>query len=290
MTPEEKKQQKKLWKQDRIRERHEEWEKIRKLGYKARLQYFWDYYKILLVFAVVAIFIVYIAVFMIQGARTKTLLYACFLNTEELDPDTESLQADYIRALGGIGNTEQIVFDSSIWVNPDATGTSQQDVAASIKIASYVGAGALDVFVAPSHVTEFEQEGGILRTLDDIPTQDEIRTLGEAGCLYYDTEPLTGKTAREMETEKGQSGLQPDASAPGAQTQEYSLNTQPSDGMHIYAVRIDQAGVIGNYDIYGKDRQVWFSVIGNSGRTQEAARFLHFLLGEEIGQKREEKS
>ena len=260
------------------------------MGYTARLRYFWDYYKIVLVFAAVALFIIYITVTMIQGARTDTLLYACFLNAEELDPDTESLLEDYAGARGGLKKTEKIVFDSSVWVNPDATGTSQRDVAASIKITSYVGTGVLDVFVAPSNVTKFEQEGGILRKLDDILTQDEIRSLTEAGCLYYDTEPQTEDRSRETETEKEYAKPQQDESASGAQTQEYSLNTQPSDGMHIYAVRIDQAGVIGNYDIYGKDRQIWVSVIANSGRVQEAARFLRFLLGGEIGQTKEGKT
>ena len=51
MTEEEKKQQNEHWKQDRIRARREEWEKIRKLGPGAKLQYLWDYYKIVLALA-----------------------------------------------------------------------------------------------------------------------------------------------------------------------------------------------------------------------------------------------
>jgi hypothetical protein len=42
--------------------------------------------------------------------------------------------------------------------------------------------------------------------------------------------------------------------------------------------------VIGDYSIYA-DRQVWFSIIGNSSRTEEALRFLHFLLGRETPEK-----
>ena len=293
MTEEEKKQQKELWKQDRIRARREEWEKIRKLGPGAKLQYLWDYYKIVLALAAALVLVIYLAVTMIQGARTSTLLYACFLNTDTLDPDTETLQNDYIEARGGIKKLQNMVFDSSVWVNPDSPGTSQQDVAASIKITSYVGAGALDVFLAPSYVTKFEQENGLLMDLGKLLTEEEIRTLSEAGCLYYDKVPETENLSRdqgrlkqaeaakeETETEQtGNAGTSEGHAGPVSGQEEVALPTQPGEGMHIYAVRIDPSGVIGNYDIYAPDRQVWFSIVGNSGRAEESIQFLRFLLG-----------
>ena len=293
MTEEEKKQQKELWRQDRIRARREEWKKISSLGAGAKLQYLWDYYKIVLVLAAALVLVIYLTVTMIQGARTTTLLYTCLLNTDSLDPDTETLQKDYIEARGGMKKMENMVFDSSVWVNPDSPGTSQQDVAASIKITSYVGAGALDVFLAPSYVTKFEQENGMLMDLGKVLTEDEIRALSEAGCLYYDQVPETENLSRNQDGKEPtdtagagqmkdtQTGTKPDAnSGLAAGPAEVDLNTQPGEGMHIYAVRIDPSGVIGNYDIYAQGRQVWFSVLGNSRRTEEAAQFLRFLLDE----------
>ena len=320
MTEEEKKHQKELWKQDRIRERREEWEKIRSMGTGAKLQYFWDYYKIVLVFAAALILVLYLAVTMIQGFRMHALLYACFLNVEELDPDTETLLADYVEARGGKKKTEQIVFDSSVFIDPDSTGTTQQDVAAAIKITSYTGAGALDVFLAPPYVTAYEQESGMLMNLEDVLTKEEIKRLGDAGFLYYASEPETDRVTGELvQTEKPsvesagagkdetaqakaaaddvRAGAGEDETAQAkaaaddvragagkeetAQTKEYALNTRAGDGMHIYAVRIDPAGVIGRYDIYADHSQVWFSIIGNTPRSEEAVRFLHFLLAEE---------
>lgn len=294
MTEEEKKQQKELWKQDRIRARREEWKKIKSMGTGAKLQYLWDYYKIVLAIAIGLAFTAYLIVTIIQGSRMSTILYTCFLNVDELDPDTETLREDYIRARGGTKKTENITFDSSVVVNPDSTGTTQQDVAASIKITSYTGAGALDVFLAPPNVTEYEQENGMLLKLDDILTKEEIEELGDAGYLYYKAEPetdrlsgalvqteLSGKDANSQNAgEKGETAKDDSAGGTLDQEEEYSLNTRPEDGMHIYAVRIDPSGVIGQYDIYDADTQVWFSVIGNTSRREEAARFLRFLLGE----------
>ena len=308
MTDEEKKQQKELWKQDQIRERQEEWQKIKSLGFGARLQYFWDYYKIVLVIVIIAVFVIYLIVNMIQGARTQTLLYACFLNSDELDPDTEGLRDAYIRERGELGKMQEITFDSSIYVDPYASGTSQRDVATMIKITSFVGAGAVDVFLTPSHVTEFEQKNDLFMPLENVLTPEEIKTLGEAGCLYYadEPEPDTEDTGWETGTQEAgsaegsvqEAGTQEAGTAAGSSEKseartaqtipgggmqssdgEYALNTDPEKGKHIYAVRVDQAGVLGRFPIYA-DRQVWFSIIGNTSRTEEALGFLHFLLGE----------
>ena len=268
MTEEEKKYQKELWKQDRIRQRKEEWEKIKSLGFGPRIRYFWDYYKIVLVIAAAVALAIYTAATMIHCARTRTLLYACFLNTDELDPDTAHLQEDYIRARGGIEKMQEIVFDSSVDVDPDADGTSQQDVATSLKIAAYTGAGTLDVFLAPFDVTKFEQEDGMLLALDELLTQEEIGNLSGNGCLFYGHAFGTDQMTETPLTGTDQ------------MTETSFVDTQPREDMQIYAVRVDPAGVIGNYSIYG-DEPVWFSIIGNSSRTEEAVQFMRFLLAEE---------
>ena len=277
MTEEEKKQQKELWKQDRIRERREEWQKIRKLGFTARIGYLWDYYKIVLVIAAVLIFVIYLIFNVIQGVRTNTLLYACFLNCNELDPDSERLREDYINSRGGIKKMQEITFDTSIYVDPDSPGISQRDVANTIKITSFVGAGAVDVFLAPPDVTKFEQEGAMLLALDELLTKEETERLRKAGCLYYAKEPDPVKPDQLLTEPESGSGTDEQT---GQREAEAALNTVPEEGMHIYAVRVDQAGVLGQYTIYDEGRQIWFSIIGNSRRTEETVRFLHFLLGE----------
>lgn len=287
MTEEEKKHQKELWRQDRIRARREEWKKIRTLGPGARLRYFWDYYKIVLVIAAMAIFAVYLTFTVIRGIRTDTLLYVCVVNSNVLDPDTEHLTDDYIQARGGIGNMQEIQFDSSLYIDPEASGTSQQDVAASMKIAAFTASASMDVFLTPPNVAAYEQESGMYMALDELLTEDEIERLGSEDCLYYAAEPetellpdLPDETLDETETilkKKAETG-----DVEGA----FSLNTAKGDGMGIYAVRVDQAGVIGNYSIYA-DTPVWFSIIANAPHTEEAVRFLHFLLGEEGGNEHE---
>ncbi len=354
MTKEEKKQQDELWKQEKLQERREELEKIKNLGFRAKLRYFWDYYKIVPIIIGVILFIVYMVFNVVRGVNTDMLLYVCTINCDELDPGTDQLKEAYIEARGGIEKSEQMMIDSSLYVDPEATGTSQRDVAASVKITSYVGSGAMDVFLAPSNVTDFEQKNGFYMALDDLLTKEEIQRLGEAGCLYYAKEPETdedgmlliyketeqtqeedfatsgpeeafsasgqdqsgedegqtpSETLTEQEVQSVSSGDQADEESrtgakSGADTlqdteadtesaaystagnsprleTEYILNTEKQDDMHIYGIRTDQGGLLEKYQIY-YDRPVWFSVIANSSHTEEAMRFLHFLLGEDI--------
>ncbi len=341
MTKEEKKKQDELWKQEKAKERREEFEKIKGLGFRAKLGYFWDYYKIIPIIIGIVLFIIYMIFSVIRGLNTDMLLYVCTLNCDELDPDTDQLKEDYIKARGGIKKSEAITIDSSVYVDPDSTGTTQRDVAGSVKITSYVGSGAMDVFLAPANATDFEQKNGFYMALDDLLTQEEIQKLGREGYLYYATEPetdedgmllihkeadlaFTGETQTGEMTQAGEHSetLPETKSASGSETlpeeteesgfggkdsfsvssdteadtesgmpktygdsprleTEFVLNTEAQDNMHIYGVRVDQSGVLDQYQIY-YDRPVWFSIISNSSRTEEAVRFLHFLLGEEI--------
>ncbi len=278
MTDEELKYQKELEKKERLEQRQAELEKIRGLGFGAKLRYFWDYYKIVPILLACALFVVYIIFNMIKGFNTENLLYVCVLNSDTLDPNTEMLQEDYINARGGIKKNQQITFDSSIFVDPFSTGTSQMDVATTMKVTTYASAGAMDVFIGPSVVTAFEQKQGLLMNLENFLTKEEIQTLGEKGLLYYESEPV-------LETELPQIG-ETESWSPQLDWTEYtddSLNTEKGNDLHPYAVRIDTAGVIGKYSIYA-DRQVWFSLLANSDHTEECRQFLKFLLTEESGE------
>ncbi len=306
MTKEEKKQQDELWKQDKIKERKEEWEKIKNLGFGARLGYFWDYYKFILIIIAIILFIIYMIMNVIRGLNTDMILYVCAINSDDLAPNTDQLKADYIEARGGKKSSEEMTIDTSVYLNPNGNGTSQQDVAASVKITSYVGSGSMDVFLAPADVADFEQTNGFYKPLDDLLTEEEISRLGQEGCLYYETEPETdengilvlhqfsetdfgpqegGSAETEPDDGTGENGKEQTADSETMPVEEAEtemvLNTEPGDGKKIFAVRVDQGGLLEKYDLY-YDRPIWFSIIGNSSHTEEAIRFLHFLLGEDI--------
>lgn len=267
MTEEEKRKEKEYLKQEAAKARKEEWEKIRSLGTGARIRYFWDYYKFVLVIGFFVIMAVYFIANMIIGSRIERLLYTCIMNVDEIDADSELLAKDFEQSLGGIGKWERVEFDLSLRIDPDSSGTSQADVANTMKMTALLQTGTLDVCIAPPAVTRFLQEQGMLLELDELPESEwDLGAVAE-DCLYYAPEPLYDEETGEL--------ILPQTEADGsAQTGEISERAE-----HLYAVRIDQAGVLQRYGIH-VGNEVWFSVIGSSDHTEMASKLFDFLLGQ----------
>ena len=267
MTEEEKRKEKEYLKQEAAKARKEEWEKIRSLGTGARIRYFWDYYKFVLVIGFFVIMAVYFIANMVIGSRIERLLYTCIMNVDEIDADLELLAKDFEQSLGGIGKWERVEFDLSLRIDPDSSGTSQADVANTMKMTALLQTGTLDVCIAPPAVTRFLQEQGMLLELDELPESEWNLGAVAEDCLYYAPEPLYDEETGEL--------ILPQTEAEGsAQTGE-----MPERAEHLYAVRIDQAGVLQRYGIH-IGNEVWFSVIGSSDHTEMASKLFDFLLGQ----------
>ena len=274
MTDEEWKREKELRKQDRIKARREEWEKVRSLGWAARLQYFWDYYKIVLVIAAVVLFLIYLGRTMYVGFHTDTIFYAAMLNPDALDTEADRLGEDFAEYIGGLEKNQALVIDTSLSITPGSY--SQQDVAAVMKMTAYVQAGQLDVMVGPARQIAFEQSEGVFLPLDDMLSGEQIRKLDQTGDLFYAKEPVLPAMGGS-ETESTEWEL-PNLFEGEAQ-KPFEMNTVRGEDQHIYAVRVDDAGILGNYNIYG-DEDIWLAMVGSTKRTDRVKEFLSFLRGE----------
>ena len=258
MTEEEKRKEKEYLKLEAQKARREEWEKIRSLGTGAKIQYFWDYYKIVLVLAVVLITVIYIIVNMVIGFRTHVLLYTSILNVNELDPDTGRLTSDFAEYAGGIKKREKIEFDTSIHLDPNSSGTSQAEVANTMKMTALLQTGILDTCLAPGETMQFLQEQGMFLKAE----------YQDSGYLYYAPEPLYDEETGAL--------ILPQTEGDGEETSgSLAAADRPQ---HIYAVRVDQSGVLLRYGIHVAD-EVWFSVIGSCDHTEMAMKLFDFLSG-----------
>ena len=107
----------------------------------------------------------------------------------------------------------------------------------------------------------------MLLELDELPESEWNLGAVAEDCLYYAPEPLYDEETGEL--------ILPQTEADGsAQTGEISERAE-----HLYAVRIDQAGVLQRYGIH-VGNEVWFSVIGSSDHTEMASKLFDFLLGQ----------
>jgi len=299
MTDEEKKRERELDQRDRRQARRQEWEKIKSLGWKARVQYFWDYYKFVLVIIFVAVLVISIVRNMIIGAVTNDLLNVSVLNPDVVGSDTAQLEEDFIVASGGVGKNEEISFDSTISIVPD--GTTQMDTTGYMKLFVYAAAGSIDVVLAPESIIDFVQEKGMLIEMEDLLGGERIAEYEADGALYRDTVPpeedgSLGTEASQTEEMAAaeESLISSESGAAAGETElegSAAADTPSEDGMaseaaqeeetYIYGIRIDQYGVIGNYDLYS-DEPVYLGVIGNTNHEDYVLKFIDFMSGKEI--------
>ncbi len=296
MTEEEIKKEKELRREDNRRERQEEWDKIRSLGWKARIQYFWDYYKFVLVLIVALIFIISLVRTMITGALTDVILNVAVLNPDTMSSDTVLMEEDFGNYLGGLGKREEIHFDSSIYIKENPL--SQADTMGETKLTVFSAAGSMDACLVPEEVFNYLQPKGVFKKLDDL--LDDERKSAWAGELCYAEEPPeltedsavadTEGPAEENTAESADAAAKENAgdSADAAAKEDAGKSAEEAaeagaadhEGKGIYGVRVDENGRMDDYIIYG-DEPVYLCIFSTAKNVDTALEFLDFMKGME---------
>ena len=186
MTDKEKKLERQQEKEEQREKRRQERQKIASLHGKKRLQYLWDYYKVWLVFLAIAIVAVNIAVTIVRGLMTKTLLQVSALSAD-YNAASDQMQKDFSSYIGGLKKHEELSFDLSIDLHPGAVTQAEQ--VADVKLQVQVSSGTLDVVLVPDYAFSYIQQRGMLMSLDDVLSPNEIETYGKAGDLAYASAP-----------------------------------------------------------------------------------------------------
>ncbi len=126
---------------DEIKEQHD---KVKQMGFKARMAYFWEYYRIP---TIVILAVIVLAFFLIHDIVTAKPygFYAMMINSspQTQESDLENSFASY----AGIDTSKNDCYiDTSTTLN--LTSTNQYDMASQQKIMAVVAAGDLDTMVA----------------------------------------------------------------------------------------------------------------------------------------------
>ena len=300
MTDEEKKLERQQEKEEQREKRRQERQKIASLHGKKRLQYLWDYYKVWLVFLAIAIVAVNIAVTIVRGLMTKTLLQVSALSAD-YNAASDQMQKDFSSYIGGLKKHEELSFDLSIDLHPGEVTQAEQ--VADVKLQVQVSSGTLDVVLVPDYAFSYIQQRGMLMSLDDVLSPDEIETYGKAGDLAYasapDLQALSEQDASEAGTldPEGEStvrtiaalGSLQNQTEPGTEAAEAEAETvaetaaeihsSPFEGEQIYGIRVDDSGVLSDYAWYPTDQKVYFGIVSNTRHEDMALTYLHYLKG-----------
>ena len=300
MTDAEKKLERQQEKEEQREKRRQERQKIASLHGKKRLQYLWDYYKVWLVFLAIAIVAVNIAVTIVRGLMTKTLLQVSALSAD-YSATGDQMQKDFSSYIGGLKKHEELSFDLSIDLHPGAVTQAEQ--VADVKLQVQVSSGTLDVVLVPDYAFSYIQQRGMLMSLDDVLSPEEIETYGKAGDLAYASTPdlqalseqdaseagtldpegestvraVTALSSLQNQTELGTEAAEAEAKTVAETAAE--IHSSPFEGEQIYGVRVDDSGVLSDYAWYPTDQKVYFGIVSNTRHEDMALTYLHYLKG-----------
>lgn len=219
---------------------------------KERLGYLWDYYKWVLILAVIAVIVV---VSIVRSALTKknTVLELVFANADTMTAgdDASALFTDFLTAEGFDPKKDEIVVNTGIRI---LDGTSMSDVYGQQALTTILGSGAADLCVMNEEL--FLQEASLGAFL---PVQ-----------FYLSEEEMEAYADRIVWVESD-----PELSAPIAEEgEDAATGTQYARG-----VRLSKSSRVVTSGFYGEDGTV-LGIAVTSERPELAARLVRTLLEE----------
>ena len=145
-------------------------EKLGRMGWKEKWQYFLDYYgKTVGVVLLVVLCIVCMAVFK-PTPSTETVLYVGFVNEEIDQEQKEKVQKELAEVLSFDPEKESVLFDYTLFIE-EQPGYLTKNTMTVLTEQFYTG--NMDLFVAPKGVFEmYEAQGAFLKMEDVLPEED----------------------------------------------------------------------------------------------------------------------
>lgn len=154
---------------DEIREQQS---KLKGKPLSEKIKYFWDYYKIHTLAAIVLVIIAANLIYTIATQKDSVLDVALVNTFLKEEYDSEELAADFALYAGIDTNKYEISIDPDLFV--DYEGTDQYSYANLQKLTAMAAAGTLDVMLANDDYIDHNLNAGIFTDLHDFFTDEEL--------------------------------------------------------------------------------------------------------------------
>ena len=179
--------------------RQREREKIRSLGFRAGLEYLWDYYKWrFIILAVVVLLIIFELIPWIRRMQQTTQIYVAMVNQPQTDSaQMDRLQAEFEQLEGFDRDWRQTTeFDSAMNLDPQGEDlmTKYYGNASVIRFQSLLHTKTLNVVVADRAFVEEQAAQDSFLDLTDVLPEDLVSRLSADGRV----EPLTDSTGNKF--------------------------------------------------------------------------------------------
>ena len=260
---------------DEIREQRQ---KLKGQGFKAHLSYFWAYYKLHTIAALVLIIIIVTTVRDIR-AKKPYAFYALVVNSYGMETQ-EILQQGFSDYAGIDLSTYDCLIDTSTIYN--CGQNDDMSIASSEKIFTLIAAGDLDVMVADEPTAAHFASQGDFIDLRDVYSEDELYSLGD-DILYVDQAYLDYINSDDFTGYLMSGEADPDDERLELLT-KYGEN---GEYRHIPASEMAEpipVGIIIKGSTALKESEAYISdtavvgIVANTGRIDTAVSFVDYLL------------
>ncbi len=259
---------------DEIREQRE---KLKGQGFKAHLEYFWDYYKIHTIVAVVAIIFV---VTLIRDIANNKPYALNVLMVNSQGTETQSyLQDGFVQYAGIDTSTEAVLVDTSS--NVITSSIDSTTVATSEKIMALIAASELDVFVSDPSVAYHYASQDTFMDLRDVMTAEELDKY--SGRLFYVDRAYMDYLASEEYSNYITTGKFDESNKYAVLADDFNRNFaygemdpgEMDDPVPVGVIFTDSA-VLEECGAY-PDKKAIAAIVINSKRTENAKAFIEYL-------------
>ena len=220
------------------------------------LQYLWDYYKLPLAAAAIAL---YIALYAVYGHFTHkdTALYAALVNVAVGETLTEELSSRFLTAQNLNTNANTFRLYSGLYLTDDENSIYHEYTYASrLKILASIDAEQLDVALMDKEAFDAFSQNGYLSDIDEL-LAEEVPALHQQLAPYFVTNTVI--------LEDNSEDLLLDSSAVyHAETEDYPM------GLDLSASPLIQKG--------GFQETVYLGIIKNSPRMHTVFDYLEYLF------------
>lgn len=152
-------------------EAREEQAKLKKMSFRDKLWYIWEYYKIHMLIGCVILFFLYaLGTIFYQKSFTTQLFFIVMNDRSGSEADYEGL-ANEFKTRMGYGKKDKVEVDSSLYISFEES-TSQLDYASLAKVTAIVASKDLDVLISDFPAVEHYASNGAFLNLEEVLPAD----------------------------------------------------------------------------------------------------------------------
>lgn len=150
----------------------EELKKMSSMSWRQRIGYVWDYYKFLMVAAVILIMVVSIVVTVFRNLQINHILNVYMINCSAYDAEPDMIRSEFEEYIGGIGKNDQIVLDTTVSIDPE--NATEYSMAGQMKITALLAAGSVDLMFLDEKAYAFFQGAGTFQELSAVIGEEKL--------------------------------------------------------------------------------------------------------------------